>query len=122
MQWIVIYAKRIILGRLSKGDLKEMPKAVQQEIGFSLHRVQEGKMPQNTKPLKEIGAGVMQIVSDYNKNTYRAVYVIKLGEEIYVLHAFQKKSKTGIKTPKQEIDLIKKRLAIAKKEAESRNN
>lgn len=105
----------------ARSDLKEMPKAVQQEIGFSLHRAQEGKMSLNAKPLKEIGAGVMEIVSDYNKNTYRAVYAIKLGNDIYVLHAFQKKSKTGIRTPKQEIDLIKSRLATAKEAAKSRN-
>lgn len=106
----------------SRSDLKDMPKAVQSEIGFSLHRVQEGKMPLNAKPLTEIGAGVMEIVSDHNRNTYRAVYAIKLGNEVYVLHAFQKKSKTGIKTPKQEIDLIKQRLALAKEIARSRNN
>jgi len=63
----------------------------------------------------------MEIISDHNKNTYRAVYIAKLGDDIYVLHSFQKKSKTGIKTPKQDIDLIKQRLALAKKDARSRN-
>src|SRR5687767_9912434 len=93
----------------AKSDLKDMPIAVQREIGFSLHQVQEGKTPLNAKPLKDIESGVMEIVSDYNKNTYRAIYVLKLGSWVYVLHSFQKKSKKGIKTPKQEIDLIKQR-------------
>jgi phage-related protein len=100
----------------SKSDLKSMPLAVKREIGFSLHQAQEGKMPLNAKPLKEIAAGVIEIVSDYNKNTYRAVYVLKLSDAIYVLHSFQKKSKSGIKTPKLEIDLIKQRLALSKKD------
>ena|SRR5579862_3753157 len=104
----------------SKDDLKSMPSAVQREIGFSLHQTQEGKTPLNSKPLTGIGHGVMEIVSDHNKNTYRAVYIAKLGDDIYVLHSFQKKSKTGIKTPKQELDLIKQRLALAKKDARSR--
>jgi len=105
----------------AKRDLQNMPQAVQREIGFSLHRVQEGKMPSNAKPLTGVGAGVIEIVSDYNKNTYRAVYAIKLGDAIYVLHSFQKKSKTGIKTTKQDIDLIKQRLALAKKDAQLHN-
>ena len=105
----------------SKSDLLDMPLVVQREIGFSLHQAQEGKMASNAKPLTGIGAGVTEIVSDYNKNTYRAVYVIKLADIIYVLHSFQKKSKKGIKTPKQDIDLIKQRLILAKEDALSRN-
>jgi len=98
----------------SLNDLKKLPMTVQREIGFSLHQIQEGKTPSNAKPLKKLGGGILEIVSDYNKNTYRAVYAVKLGEDIYVLHVFQKKSKQGIETPKQEIDLIKSRLALAK--------
>lgn len=105
----------------AKDDLKSMPLAVQKEIGFSLHQVQEGKTPLNSKSLTGIGNGVMEIISDHNKNTYRAVYVVKLGNDIYVLHSFQKKSKTGIKTPKKDTDLIKQRLVQAKKKALSRN-
>lgn len=100
----------------SLDDLKELPGSVQREIGFSLHQVQEGKTPLNAKPLKGIGSGILEIVSDYNKNTYRAVYAVKLGDDIYVLHVFQKKSKQGIETPKKEIDLIKQRLTIAKED------
>jgi len=105
----------------AKRDLKNMPVVVQRTMGFSLHQAQEGKMPLNAKPLTGVGTGVIEIVSDYNKNTYRAVYAVKLGDTIYVLHSFQKKSKTGIKTPKQDIDLIKQRLALAKEDALSQN-
>jgi phage-related protein len=105
----------------SLDDLKDLPKSVQREIGFSLHQVQEGKTPLNAKPLKGIGSGVLEIVSDYNKNTYRAVYAVKPGNDIYVLHVFQKKSKHKIETPKREIELVIKRLAIAKEDAKTYN-
>lgn len=95
-------------------DLKTFPSEVKDEIGFALHRVQEGKTPENSKPLKGIGAGVMEIVCNFDTNTYRSVYMVKLNEVVYVLHCFQKKSKSGIKTPKKEIELVEKRLKMAK--------
>lgn len=104
----------------SLDDLKELPKKVQREIGFSLHQIQEEKTPANAKPLAGLGSGVFEIVSDYNKNTYRAVYAVKIGDDIYVLHVFLKKSKQGIKTPKTEINLIKQRLKIAKDDEKRR--
>lgn len=100
-------------------DLKVFPKKVKNEIGFALHIVQEGKTPYIVKPLTGIGSGVMEIVSDFNRNTSRAVYIAKLEDYIYVLHAFQKKSKKGIQTPKYEIDLIRRRLFEAKQIAEA---
>mgnify|MGYP006391579425 CR=1 FL=1 len=72
------------------------------------------------KPLKGLGSGVYEIVCDYDKNTYRAVYIVNIGEAIYVLHAFQKKFKTGIKTPKEEIDVIKERLKQLKQTLKDR--
>lgn len=98
----------------AKKDLRDFPKNVQREIGFALHQVQEGKHPMQAKPLHGLGSGILEIVCDYDTNTYRAVYAVKLGDRVFVLHTFQKKSKSGIKTPKQDIDLIKQRLAIAK--------
>lgn len=71
-------------------------------------------------PLRGIGSGVFEIAVRYNTNTYRAVYTVKLGENIYVLHVFQKKSTRGIRTPKREIDLIKQRLKMAR-EMEAKN-
>ena len=81
-----------------------------------------GKHHPKAKPLKGFhGSGVVEIADDYDGDTYRAVYTVRWSDAVYVLHAFQKKSKTGIKTPKQDIDLIKQRLALAKKDALSQN-
>ena len=104
----------------SKRRLKEFPKAVQKAVGDALFIAQAGRKPLSAKPLKGVGSGVFEIVERYRTDTYRSVYTVKIGETIYVLHAFQKKSKTGIKTPKKEIDLIKRRLKIAQQmEAEN---
>ena len=97
----------------SKKRLLEFPDGVQQEIGYTLEGVQSGVTPHKAKPLKGF-SGVYEIVSDYARNTYRAVYVVNLGDLIYVLHCFQKKSMRGIKTPKRDIDLIRRRLNTAK--------
>lgn len=105
--------KKLIWVGASKKELQEMPNEVQSEIGYALHLVQAGLFPASAKPLKGIG-GVYEITCDFDSDTYRAVYAIKLGDYIYVLHAFQKKSTKGIKTPKHEIDSIKRRLLAAK--------
>jgi phage-related protein len=94
-------------------DLRSFPDAVKDEIGYALHRAQEGKKHHNAKPLKGF-SGVLEIISSKQTDTYRAVYAVKLGDNIYVLHTFKKKSKTGIKTPKPDIDMIKKRLQEAR--------
>lgn len=109
-----ISLKPIIWVGSSLSDLKGLPATVQREMGFSLHQVHEGKKPNNAKPLKGLGDGILEIVSDHNKNTYHAVYAVKLGDDIYVWHVFQKKSKHGIETPKKEMDLIKQRLITIK--------
>lgn len=101
----------------AKEDLLEFPELVQREIGYALHLAQAGEKADIAKPLTGLGSGVIEIVSDHNKNAFRAIYAVKIGAFIYVLHCFQKKSKRGIKTPKQEIDLIKQRLASAKAHA-----
>lgn len=94
-------------------NLKKFPAKVKDEIGYSLYLVQQGEMPHNAKPLKGFSHGVMEIKSDFDTNTYRTVYVLKVGKLIYVLHCFQKKSKSGIKTAQQDINLIKQRLKDA---------
>ena len=94
-------------------NLKEFPEEVKDGIGYALHKTQGGETSRNAKPLKGLKPAVMEIVSDYDTNTYRAVYTTKIDEVMYILHCFQKKSKKGIKTPKQEIDLIKQRLREA---------
>lgn len=97
----------------SREDLKSLPPEVQDEIGYALYQAQLGKFPYYAKPLKGFN-GVFEIICDFDRRTYRAVYAIKLGEHVYVLHVFQKKSVLGIKTPKPEINLIKTRLQMAK--------
>ena len=96
----------------SHEDLKEFPTAVQDEIGYALYVAQIGDKHPKTKPLKGF-SGVMEVRSDYASDTYRAVYTTKIGDVIYVLHAFQKKSKRGIETPRRELALIKRSLRIA---------
>lgn len=91
--------------------LRDLPEEVKNEIGFALERVQRGKMPENANPLKGIAPGVLEIISDFRGDTFRAVYAVKFPNAVYVLHVFQKKSTRGIATPKREIDLVKKRLA-----------
>lgn len=90
-----------------------MPSSLQDTFGYGLHLAQAGQKYYTAKPLKGFpGAGV-EIIEDCNGNTYRAVYTVKFSDNIYVLHVFQKKSKSGIATPKQEIDLSKDRLKQA---------
>lgn len=106
-------SKELIWVGNAKKKLKKFPKSVRKEIGGALYIVEKGNQPQDAKPLKNIGSGVFEIRATHDTNTYRAVYAVKIGERIYVLHCFQKKSKKGIETPRKEIDLIKKRLKMA---------
>ncbi len=98
----------------SKERLQAFPEPVRKDIGHALHRVQIGETPPSAKPMKDIESGVFELVDNYGTDTYRAVYTVKIGRSMYVLHCFQKKSKRGIRTPKKDIDLIKRRLRRAK--------
>jgi phage-related protein len=97
----------------SRRDLLEFPSEVRQEIGYALHLAQEGNTYHKAKALKGFSVGVMEIVSDFKTDTYRAIYTTKIDHCLYVLHAFQKKSKSGIKTPKKDIEMIDRRLQEA---------
>ena len=97
----------------SKAKLKEFPEDVQKDIGDALFFAQAGNMSPAAKPFKGIGSGVFEIRTSHRRDAYRAVYAVQIGERIYVLHCFQKKSKRGIKTPKYEVDLIRRRLRMA---------
>lgn len=97
----------------SKDDLKSFPDEVQDHVGFALHQAQAGMKHRDAKPMKGLGSGVLEIVSRYDGDTYRAVYAVRFKGVLYVLHAFQKKAKKGIATPKQEVDVIKRRLKLA---------
>ena len=99
----------------SKGDLLKFPEEVRRCMGYGLYLAQVGMRSLHSKILKGFGgANVVEIKENNESGTFRVVYTIKIAEFIFVLHAFQKKSKQGIKTPKQEIDLVKKRLKDAK--------
>ena len=98
----------------SKERLQAFPEPVRKDIGHALYRVQIGETPPSAKPMVGIESGVFEIVDIYSTDTYRAVYTVKIGQSLYVLHCFQKKSMRGIRTHKKEIDLIKRRLARAK--------
>jgi phage-related protein len=102
----------------SKKDLLAMPSGVVDVFGFALHLAQSGKKHDQAKPLKGFGgASVLEVVEDHMGDTYRAVYMVKIAERVYVLHCFQKKSIKGIETPKQDIDLIHARLKAAQAHA-----
>ena len=100
----------------SRRDLRRFPKAIRLTVGQALFDAQTGKKHPDAKPLKGFGgAGVLEVVEDDNGNTYRAVYTVKFAGVGYVLHAFQKKSKRGSKTPVQEIEKVRSRLKEAEK-------
>ena len=103
----------------SKKDLMSMPSEVVDVFGFALHVAQHGGKHLQAKPLKGFGsAGVLEIVEDDDGSTYRAVYTVRFGNALYVLHCFQKKSHKGIETPKQDMDLVRDRLKLAQHHAE----
>jgi phage-related protein len=102
--------------RSSRDDLKGLPEDVQDEVGYALYLAQIGEKHPNAKPLKGFkGAGVLEVIDNYDGDTYRAVYTVRFAGVIYVLHAFQKKSKKGIATPPADMQKIMSRL----KEAEA---
>ena len=101
----------------SREDLREFPDEVKQDIGYALFEAQKSQKSESVKPLKGFGgAGVLEIIERFDGDTYRAVYTVKFREVVYVLHCFQKKSKSGIKTPQQDIDLIARRLKAAEED------
>lgn len=95
----------------SKQKLRDFPDGAQKLLGDELQLIQFGGMPKDAKPFKGVGSGVLEIALRYGSDAYRVVLAVQIGTRIYVLHAFQKKSKKGIATPKRDVDLIKKRYA-----------
>jgi len=106
--------KAIVWLGSSKKDLAGFPDEVEDDVGYNLFEAQEGKIPRDAKVLRGFGsASVLEIVSNFNTDTFRAVYTIEFAEAIYVLHCFQKKSKRGGETPKLDRDMIERRLSAA---------
>lgn len=99
-------------------NLRAFPAEAKKIIGDELQLIQFGGMPRDAKPFKGVGSGVFEIALRYDGEAYRTVLAVQLGRNIYVLHAFQKKSKKGIATPKSDVDLIKQRYKEAKELAE----
>lgn len=97
-----------------------MPTPVVREIGVALGVAQQGGVHPSAKPWKGEGTGVMEIVSDFDGNTFRGIYTVKFRKAIYVLHCFQKKSPRGIKTAKVDVDLVTQRLRAARSDYEAR--
>lgn len=103
----------------SRDDLRGFPEEVRNRVGGALWEAQLGRKAPYAKPLKGFGGtGVLEVVDDFDGDTYRAVYTVRFADVVYVLHAFQKKSKRGIATPRQEIALIMQRLQRAREDYE----
>jgi phage-related protein len=104
------------IGR-SQADLREFPAQVKKDVGIALYYAQLGEKHTSAKPLQGFGgAGVLEVIEDYDGDTYRAVYTVKFRDAVYILHAFKKKARKGISTPKQDIELIKERLHRAEQD------
>lgn len=94
-------------------QVKRFPAEVRREVGVALYDAQKGPTSPDAKPFKGVGRGVFEIVTRFDTDTYCTVYAVQIGKSLYILHAFQKKAKTGIKTPQKEVELIKRRYGMA---------
>jgi phage-related protein len=103
----------VLVGEFQAG-LASLPGPVEDLFGYALYLAQDGRKHEQAKPLKGFGsAGVLEVVEDWDRSTYRAVYTVRFEGVVFVLHIFQKKSKRGAATPKADIDLIRERLKVA---------
>ena len=107
----------------SKKDLQALPDEVIDVFGYALHLAQAGGKHVQAKPMHGFGsAGVLEVVEDWRGDAYRAVYTVRFEERVFVLHVFQKKSKSGVATPKRDLDLIRQRLKVAAMRAKELKN
>jgi phage-related protein len=115
------YLKPVIWLGSSREDLREFPEPVQDYIGYALYVAQQDGKHRHAKVLAGFGgAGVVEVIKDYRGDTFRAVYTLRYFGAVYVLHAFQKKSKSGRATPRRDMELIKQRLREAEQIAKER--
>jgi len=106
-------AKDLVWVSTSLRDLRRFPDTVVRVMGFALFQAQSGGKHVQAKPLKGFkGGGILEVVEDFDGNTYRAVYAVCFAEAVYVLHVFQKKSRRGIETPRHEMELVRSRLSL----------
>ncbi len=105
----------------SRADLQKLPGDVRRKVGYALYFAQRGDKHEAAKALKGFGdAAVLEVLEDWDGNTYRAVYTVRFAGTVYVLHVFQKKSKRGAATPPRDLALIRSRLKLAEQEARER--
>ena len=102
-------------------NVGRFPAEVQRTMGFALSAAQFGGKHPSAKPWRSEGPGILEVVKDHDGDTFRAVYTVRLGDAVYVLHAFQKKSPSGIATRQSDIDLVKARLRIAQRDYEEKH-
>lgn len=104
----------------AKRDLLQFPEEVVDDLGYALGLVQQGGTPPSAKPWKGEGPGVLELVEDGRGGTWRAVYTVRFEKAVYVLHCFQKKSPSGVRTAAKDVDLIRERLKTARLDYEVR--
>jgi phage-related protein len=105
----------------SRADVKRFPPEVRHAVGFALWQAQLGRKHRDAKVLKGFGgAGVLEVAEDHDGGTFRTVYTVKFASAVYVLHAFQKKSRKGIETPMADMQLVRRRLKAAEEHYEER--
>ena len=97
-------------------DFASFPDGAQREILGALTIAAEGRKADIAKPMNGLGAGVFEVALKYRSDAYRTVYALRLGEDIWVLHAFQQKAKQGIKTPRKHVELIRRRISRLQEE------
>ncbi|MEN6486146.1 MAG: type II toxin-antitoxin system RelE/ParE family toxin [Syntrophobacteraceae bacterium] len=114
-----VLRKTVWLGDTRK-SMRDFPTAIQKMFGDELMVLQAGSKPKDAKPFTGAGGGIFEIALRYQTNAYRTIVAVQLGEDIYILHVFQKKSTQGISTPQKDIDLIKQRYKEAKEIAHGR--
>jgi phage-related protein len=120
---MVVTERPVVWVGSSRADLRAFPREVRRDIGRALYTAQEDETDPATKPLRGFGGGsFVEIIAHHRGDTWRTVYTVRFAEAIYVLHAFQKKSKSGIATPKRDIELIQRRLAEAERLHRERQN
>jgi len=107
----------------SQNDLRSFPEPVKNTVGYALWLAQLGEKHESAKALKGFGdAGVLEVIEDYDRATYRAVYTVRFADVVYVLHCFQKKSTHGIKTAQRDLNVIERRLRLAREDHAARKD
>jgi phage-related protein len=102
--------RKIAWIKAARKEFEAFPEGAQLDLARALTIIAEGGMPDIAKPLAGLGSGILELALRHRGDAYRVVYALQIGEDIWVVHAFQKKSKSGTKTPKAEIDLVRERL------------